>query len=401
MKDKLALSVLTLGHTLVHWYFQGFLLIVPFIIKEFNLTFTQAGLLVSYRTILGAIVNIPAGALVDWLGKRRLILAVSILWSAIIYLMVGLSPNYFILQVFVALVGIGGSTWHPAAMSTLSNRFPQRRGFALSLHEFGANLGDAIAPLVIGIMLVTIGWRQVLGINAIPGIALAAGLWFLMGRFQEKRSAKMDFNKYASGLKGLITNKLLIKLSGISVLRTMGQNVLNTFLPIYLINVLAMGPDRAGFMVALLTLPSLASGLVVGTISDKTGRKSAMTVCLWTSAAMMALLGIFQQGYLFMGSLVVLGLFLFSVRPVNFAYAMEVTPKEIGATTVGFIFGLNTAFAAFAPLIAGIVADRVGALSTFFMGSALVLGSAVVTLTLPSVARKKEETVPSTAQKPT
>lgn len=401
MKDKLALSTLTLGHTLVHWYFQGFLLIVPFVIKEFSLSFTQAGLLVSYRTILGAIVNIPAGALVDWLGKRRLILAVSILWSAIIYLMVGLSPNYLVLQIMVALVGIGGSTWHPAAMSTLSNRFPERRGFALSLHEFGANLGDALAPLVIGVMLVTIGWRDVLGINAIPGILLAIALWFLMGKFQESQRTTMNFSKYTAGLKGLFKNKLLIKLSGISALRTMSQNVINTFLPIYLINVLAMGPDRAGFMIALLTLPSLASGLIVGTISDKTGRKSAMAVCLWISAAMMALLGVFQQGYLFMGSLVVLGLFLFSVRPVNFAYAMEVTPKEVGATTVGFIFGLNTAFAALAPLAAGIIADRVGAISTFYLGSALVLGSAILTLTLPKVIKKKEETVPASDQKPT
>lgn len=401
MKDKLALSLLSLGHTLVHWYFQGFLLIVPFVIKEFDLTFTQAGLLVSYRTLLGALVNIPAGAVVDWLGKRRLILAVSILWSGLIYLMVGLSPNYVVLQIMVALVGIGGSTWHPAAMSTLSNRFPERRGFALSIHEFGANLGDALAPLVIGVMLVTIGWRQVLGINAIPGIALAVALWFFMGRFQEKRAANMNFKQYTSGLKSLVTNKLLIKLSGISALRTMSQNVVNTFLPIYLINVLAMKSDKAGLMVALLTLPSLATGLVVGTLSDRTGRKATMTVCLWTSAVMMALLGVFQQGYLFMGALVVLGLFLFSVRPVNFAYALEITPKEVGATTVGFIFGLNTTFAALAPLIAGIVADRVGALSTFFVGSALVLGSAILTLTLPSVARKKkEEPVRAPAQKP-
>lgn len=401
MKDKLALSLLSLGHTLVHWYFQGFLLIVPFVIKEFDLTFTQAGLLVSYRTLLGALVNIPAGAVVDWLGKRRLILAVSILWSGLIYLMVGLSPNYVVLQIMVALVGIGGSTWHPAAMSTLSNRFPERRGFALSIHEFGANMGDALAPLVIGVMLVTIGWRQVLGINAIPGIAVAVGLWFVMGRFQEKRAAEMNFKQYASGLKGLVANRLLIKLSGISALRTMSQNVVNTFLPIYLINVLAMNSDKAGLMVALLTLPSLATGLIVGTISDKTGRKSAMSVCLWLSAAMMALLGVFQQGYLFMGALVVLGLFLFSVRPVLFAYALEVTPKEVGATTVGFIFGLNTTFAALAPLIAGIIADKVGALSTFYVGSALVLGSAILTLTLPSVARKKqEEPVPAPAQKP-
>jgi len=395
LKDKLALSFLSLGHSLVHWYFQGFLLIVPFIIKEFNLSYTQAGLLVSYRTLLGAIVNIPAGTLVDWLGKRRLILALSILWSSFIYLMLGLSLNYIVLQVLIALLGIGSSAWHPAAMSTLSNRFPQRRGFALSLHEFGANLGDALAPLVIGAMLVAISWRQVLVINAIPGIAIAAGLWFLMGQFKDLRSAKINFSQYFSGLKGLITNKLLIRLSGISALRTMSQNVINTFLPIYLINVLVMGPDSAGLMVALLTLPSLASGLIVGTISDRTGRKASMTVCLWISASMMALLGIFQQGYLFMGSLVVLGLFLFSVRPVIFAYAMELTSKDVGATTVGFIFGLNTTFAALAPLIAGILADKVGAISTFFLGSALVLVSALLTLTLPSVViRRKNQTPP-------
>lgn len=391
MRRNLELGIISIGHGITHWYVNGFFLVVPYITGEYRLTFAGAGLLVAYRTLLGAIFNIPAGAIVDWLGQRRLVLVLSALWSGLMYMAVGWSPNYFLLQLFVALGGIGAITWHPAAMATLVERLPQRKGFALSLHEFGANLGDALAPLAIGALLVFLNWREVLELNALPGILLAVGLWVLVADRGASGAARPEFRQYLKGAGSLFTNRPLLGLAAVASLRTMSQNILNTFLPIYLITGLKMGSDTAGFYVALLTFPALLSGLVVGTLSDRTGRKPAILLCLLSSGIVMFLLGFSQAGVLFTVSLVLLGLLLFSIRPVLFAYAMEAAPPEMGGTTIGLLFSINTTLAALAPVLAGLVADRVGLLSTFYLGGLLVLAGGLLAFLLP---RKPAARVP-------
>ena len=54
------------------------------------------------------------------------------------------------------------------------------------------------------------------------------------------------------------------------------------------------------------------------------------------------------------------GLFLFSLRSVVFAYAPDVAPGEMGASTVGVLFGAQQVVTAFSPLIVGIFADWMG-----------------------------------------
>ena len=48
----------------------------------------------------------------------------------------------------MALVGFGNSLWHPTAIPTLGQRYPDRKGLVLSLHGMGGNVGDAVAPVV-------------------------------------------------------------------------------------------------------------------------------------------------------------------------------------------------------------------------------------------------------------
>ena len=52
-----------------------------------------------------------------------------------------------------------------------------------------------------------------------------------------------------------------------------------------------------------------------------------------------------------------IGLLHFSLRPIIFAFALDVTPSEIGASTVGFVFSINQTFSAFTPLLVGYLAD--------------------------------------------
>ena len=396
-----------LGHALVHWYTQGFFWIVPKIGDEFGLTNVQMGRLHFLRIALGALSNIFAGAAVDWLGRVRMVLAISILWSAVIYLLVGLSPTFFILQVTVMGMSLGATAWHPAAMVTLSNAFSKRKGFALSVHEFGANVGDAAAPIAFGALLAIMNWRWVLGVNVIPGAILGVALWVFIKQAPQTGSGQMDFKGYLQGLKAMISNNTLLMLSSISALRTGSQNVLMAFIPIFLLNTMSMTESESGIYGTILYIPSLFSALLVGTISDRTGRRPTMIFSLSLCAILLLGMAWFGTslartdliwpltgiGLGFVASLVGLGLFLFSIRPVIFAYALETTKSEVGSSTIALIFGVNILAAALSPWLAGWTADTYGIISTFYLSAAMMAGALILTLALPLVSRSRQSNV--------
>lgn len=360
------------------------------------------------RIALGALSNIFAGAAVDWLGRVRMVLAISILWSAIIYLLVGLSPTFLILQITVTAMSLGATAWHPAAMVTLSNAFANRKGFALSIHEFGANIGDAAAPIAFGALLAIMSWRWALGINVIPGTILSVALWLFIKESPRAGSGQMDFKGYLQGLKAMVSNSTLLILSSISALRTGSQNVLMAFIPIFLLNTLSMTVAESGIYGTILYIPSLFSALLVGTISDRTGRRPTMIFSLSLCAILLLGIAWFGTGLArtdliwpltpmgmgFLASLIGLGLFLFSIRPVIFAFALETTKSEVGSSTIALIFGVNILAAALSPWLAGWAADAYGIISTFYLSAAMMAGSLILTIAMPLVSRSRQGNVP-------
>lgn len=407
-RNGLVLSMVSLGHTGVHFYHMAFTIILVMIKDEFNLTFSQAGLILSVVTTVGFIVNIPSGALADVLGRKRLQMGIALLAPSVGYFIVSFAPTYGFVLLTIGLVGFGGALWHPPAMSTLSDRFPGRRGFALSWHEFGANLGDFLGPGVTGVILAALLWRQVLGMYVVPGIVLALLVWLLVPDIRHERKQVMLFQEYRRGLAGLFSNPRLLQVSGLSALRTMGQSALSFFLPLYLFSTLGLGPAITGIYTSMLTFPAMFAGPVMGTLSDRWGRKPVLVAGMGAAAVLSTLLGFFRPSVevsnfsssglggtmlaigaafggadFFLISLILLGLFLFSMRPIIFAYAMDVTPKELGATTVGFVFSTNQVLSALSPFIAGIIADVLGPRYAFLFVGTLIIGGCIMAALLP------------------
>ena len=103
--------------------------------------------------LAGAISNLPGGFVVDTVGKKGYLMAASLFWVGFPYALMSLTHDFWMLLVCVTLVGIGNNIWHPAAIPTLAYRYPERKGLVLSFHGMGGNLGEAIAPFVIGALL--------------------------------------------------------------------------------------------------------------------------------------------------------------------------------------------------------------------------------------------------------
>jgi FSR family fosmidomycin resistance protein-like MFS transporter len=385
--------LITLGHALTHWYPATFYLLLPIIGNELGLSFSQIGLIMTCQYIAGAVANVPGGVLVDTVGRKGLLMAVSLFWVGFPYLVMGFAHHYWMLLLCVMMVGAGNSLWHPAAIPTLANRFPARKGLVLSLHGMGGNLGDAVAPLVVGTLLTVLSWRQVVMVNLIPGLVMALLLLVFLGSLQLRpRDAAtpagaageaQSFADYRRGLRALARNRNLVLLSTSGAFRAMTQNALLVFLPLFLARELGYAPVLIGACMFALQAAGFAAAPAAGHLSDRLGRRSVVTASMAMTAVVLVAMAFAGRSPAFVALIAVLGFFLYALRPVLQAWLLESTPRNMGGSSIGVLFGAQALGSSVAPLIGGVIADRFGLAATFHFLAVTIVCANLLILLMP------------------
>ncbi|HXV49694.1 MAG TPA: MFS transporter [Candidatus Binatia bacterium] len=363
------LWLIALGHTFTHWCPATFYLLLPFLVKEMGLSYSQAGFLVTIRAAANLLVNIPAGMLVDLIGKKALLMALALLATGVPYFLVGVSQSFFWVALFMAFVGIGNYLWHPAAISTLSEKYPDKRGFAIAIHAIGPNIGESLAPLLVGVLLLSMSWRNVLFVNLIPGVLIAFILWkFLFGKLETRAESKRSLSakEYLSGMKRMAQNPSILLLVLVAGMRSMTQQGLHVFLPIYLTHDLGLSSAVAGLYLSITQTAGMIGTPIAGSVSDRRGRKRVLTAGLLSSSIVLFVLAYFRLNWLFITGLAILGFFLYAVRPVIWAWVLDLSPKELGGSMVSFFSGSQSLLSSISPLLCGFIADRWGILTAFY-----------------------------------
>ena len=383
--------VISLGHALTHWYPATFYLLLPLIGKELGLSYSEIGSVLTCQYFAGAIVNIPGGIFVDTVGRKGLLMAASLFWIGFPYLIMGFSHAYWMILACATLVGIGNNLWHPSAIPWLANRFPQRKGLVMSIHAMGGNVGDAVAPLVVGALLGFMNWRNVVIINVVPGVLLAAFTLIYLGRRQngDGNGAIADFSATAiSGFQrlrmfgALLKNRALITLAAGSAFRTMTQGALLTFLPLYLAREMGYPTLWIGACMFALQAGGFVAAPIAGHLSDRVGRRQIILSSMAMSAVVIILM-LFAGGTgWFVMFVSVLGFFLFAVRAVLQAWLLDATPPAMGGSAIGLLFASQAFGQAVGPLSAGIVADHYGLMGAFyFLAATIVIANFLVFVT--------------------
>ena len=391
--------LISLGHSLTHWYPATFYLLLPIIGAELGLSFSQIGLIMTCQYIAGAVANVPGGVLVDTMGRKGLLMAVSLFWVGFPYLLMGFTHSYLMLIVCVMMVGIGNSLWHPTAIPTLARRYPDRKGLVLSLHGMGGNAGDAIAPLVIGALLAVFSWREVVMLNVVPGLVMSALLLVFLGtlRLGPKKAGaaagdpaqagqSQTFAEYRSALRQLFRNRNLVLLSTSGAFRSMTQNALLTFLPLYLARELGYSVLLIGASMFALQTAGLAAAPVAGHLSDRLGRRSVVMTSMAMTAVVLVSMAFAGKSPYFIVFIAVLGFVLYALRPVLQAWLLESTPKNMGGSSIGILFGAQSLGSAIAPLIGGVIADRYGLGATFYFLAGTIVCANLLIMLMPRTA---------------
>src|SRR5262245_17109981 len=163
-----------------HFASHYFMLVLPplfaFVRADYGVSYTELGLALTLFNAVSAVLQTPAGFLVDRFNGR-LVLIAGLLLQAAAFAVAGLVNSFWVLLAMFALMGVGNTVYHPADYSLLSRHVAAERvSYAYSVHTFSGLLGGAAAPGSILFLHSLFGWRGAFVGAAVLGFAVAAAL---------------------------------------------------------------------------------------------------------------------------------------------------------------------------------------------------------------------------------
>lgn len=176
-RDAAVIGLMGLAHGTSHFFQLLLPPLFPWLMADFSLSFTQAGLLMTTFFVISGVGQALAGFVVDRVGAFRVLLF-GVAALALAALVLSVAGSYSMLLLTAALAGSGNSIFHPADFTILNHRVSQPRlGHAFSMHGLGGNLGWAAAPVFMAGLASVAGWHTAALSASLVAFAVLTVLW--------------------------------------------------------------------------------------------------------------------------------------------------------------------------------------------------------------------------------
>lgn len=349
--------------------------------------------------ILHGLLYIPAGRLNDKFGPR-IIMLVSGFFLGLGYLLMSQTSALWQLYLFYGvIIGIGAGGGYVPLLSTVSRWFIKRRGLMTGIVVSGVGLGTVIMPLLVNWLISNHGWRNsyvVVGIIALVLIVLPT----LLLRRDPSQVGQQPYGKEETS--ELNTGSAARGFSFQQAIRTRQFWILGIMIFSFLFSQqtivvhiaphatdLGISAASAATILAIIGGLSIPGRLVMGTVADRIGNKTAIIITLTLISAALFWLLAAKELWMF---------YLFAIV-FGFAYGGLVSIESpliaelFGLSSHGVIFGaihsISTIGGAIGPVLAGRIFDITGSYQTAFLINAVVtvIGLIVAWLLRPTISQ--------------
>ena len=374
-------GAIVFAHALKHLYMSGqSTLIIPKITIDLNLSKSQHGLFGTASNLGWWSATMVSGYLGDRFSRRAgVMLTVSMMIMGVSMFLMGFAPGYSTILPIMFFAAIGPAMFHPPAIGELSRRFPDRRGFAVSLHGMAANFGEVLGPVTMAGLLSLMVWKDVLKAGLIPAIIAGIVIFVLIpSRKSIDNTGVQSLHQYFSSLLNLLSNKILFILILTTALRNFGESAVAHFLPLYLQDDLGYSPTTIGWLLAASQLSGVISQPAMGFMSDKVGSKPVIVTGTALTMVSAFALSVVRPGIQLFVAVLIRGSLIFSLHHIVIAAALDAAKGASSSTVTSLIYGAGF-MSLLSPYIAGIISDRYGIQSAFVYGGLILI---IPTLTL-------------------
>ncbi|MHB8460391.1 MAG: MFS transporter [Candidatus Limnocylindrales bacterium] len=360
---KRSLILLVIAHAVNHSYAVLLPLIFLRIIDEFHVTEGQIAYLAAFGSVASGLVQLSYASLTRILSRRALLGIGGVILGGG-FAAQALAGSFGTFAIPNVLSRIGGSPQHPVGNGLLTEQFPpHRRGFAISAHIAGGNVGTVVVALIGASMIVALGWRTTSILFGIPAIVIAGLIVIFIREHGSDRAAALAHGSVRDAFRQVFRDRDLRWLYLTSVLGGGGRGlgVANLFALIYLTKVIGVDAATSGLMYGVLIVFSVPTPLIAGWLSDRVGRKPVI-VGVYVGGA------IGYVAFLLAGSsivglwvgLVIMGSFSFAESGQLQALLADVAPAAVRDTSYAAYFTLAFGVGSLWTALYGVIIDGLG-----------------------------------------
>jgi len=354
--------------------------LLPFIRNDFNLDYTGAGLVISAFQLSYGISQLPAGWLADRIGPRILI-TIGTAGVALAGLLVGISPTYIMLLVFMVILGAAGGGYHPATPPIISASVePKRRGLALGLHLIGGNTSFFLTPLIAAGIATAWGWRGPFLALAPPILIFGIAFYVLLGRRANAPKAGHGTTTSTESQTPDTPGRLrhLVSFIALSTFNHAVVISVISFIPLYLVDHFGTGEATGAAFLAVLYSSGLWASPLGGYLSDRLGAVPVLLVVCLATGPLIYLLNLAPYGLGIAALLVVMGMVPGIRMPASEAYIIGNTAARRRSTVLGIYFFASIEGGGLLTPVMGYLIDRFGFHFSFSMAGAVLLTATLV-----------------------
>jgi MFS transporter, FSR family, fosmidomycin resistance protein len=268
-----------LTHALHDGYTDGLYAFLPVWRAQFGLSYAALAIVraLYYATMGG--LQIPADRALRGASPRAaLILSTVIALTGL--LIMALPLGFAGLCVGLVVAGIGSSIQHPRGSMLVTDSYGQASRRPLGIYNFSGDLGKAVLPALVAVLLPVLAWRPVLGLMALLGVALAIALKSLAPAASIPRHAK---EAAASG-QGRGGFGILTMIGALDTATRMGYLL---FLP-FLIHGRGGGSPTVGVALALLFIGGAFGKATCSWLGERLGVIGSVVVTEAATALLIA-----------------------------------------------------------------------------------------------------------------
>jgi MFS family permease len=354
--------------------------LLPMIRNEFALDYTQSGWVISAFTLSYGIAQLPAGWLADRIGPH-LLMTIGISGVALAGFMVGLSFTYWMMIVFLVVMGILGGGYHPSAPPLISASVdPKNKGRALGIHVIGGTASYFVTPLI-GVAIATIwGWRGPFIGLSIPAFVFGILFYMLLGKrpCTETKGGELaisygDASPYSGRYHTLVVFMFLSTFTQAVIFSTIA------FIPLFMVDHFGVGKEAAAAFLSIIYSAGIWASPLGGHLSDRIGGIPMILALCFVLGPLIFLLNLIPYGVGFGALLLSIGVILTMRMPVSEAYIIGNTLERNRSTILGIYYLSGLEGGGVLTPIMGYLIDQFG-----FYTSFTIAGSALMAVTLAS-----------------
>ncbi len=337
-----------LAHLLHDGYTDQLYALLPVWQGQFGLSYAGLAVLRAlYSGTMGGL-QVPGNRLAAGIGARA-VLVLATLVAAFGFVVMALPGGLFVLCLGLVIAGVGSSLQHPRASLLVTTSFGAGSRGPLGLYNFAGDLGKAIFPACVAMLLTISTWRPIIGGMALIGLGVAFALLRLVPR--QPVAAAPQPRPAASG-----SGKAFGLLFTIGALDTATRMGYLLFLP-FLLHAEGGSETFVGVGLALLFAGGALGKASCGWLGQRFGVVWTV-IATETATAVIVMATTVLPLWPMLIMLPVLGIFLNGTSSVLYGTVPDLAPRnDTGRAFALFYTGVSGA-GGLAPIAYGLIADH-------------------------------------------